>query len=95
MQASDIKEDSVTLTWKPPKSDGGSLVTGYIVEKRDARKTTWSKVASTDSQMLTCKASKLLSGTPYIFHVMAINKEGMSLPLESDEVVPQKPPGIE
>ena len=92
--ASDITADSASLSWKPPKSDGGSPLTGYIIEKRDVRKTTWTKVASVDDKTLTCVATKLLEGTPYLFRVMAVNKEGSSLPLESeDEVVPKKPAG--
>jgi titin len=92
---SDIKEDSVTLTWKPPKSDGGLPLTGYVVEKRDVRKTTWSKVADVDANTLSCVATKLLEGTPYLFRVMAVNKEGTSAPLEAEEeTTPKKPPGL-
>lgn len=32
----DMMGDSMTLTWKPPKDDGGSDITNYIVEKRPA-----------------------------------------------------------
>ena len=32
----DMMGDSLTLTWKPPKDDGGSDITNCIVEKRVA-----------------------------------------------------------
>lgn len=34
LEASEIDGESLTLTWKPPKDDGGEKVANYIVEKR-------------------------------------------------------------
>ncbi|GFO38541.1 titin, partial [Plakobranchus ocellatus] len=92
----DIKADSVTLTWKPPASDGGSPLKNYIVERKDARKTNWTKVASVDAKSpLSCVAQKLLEDVPYIFRVMAVNDEGQSPPLEADkEIVPKAPADV-
>lgn len=33
-----ISEDSVSLSWNVPDDDGGSPITGYLVEKRDANR---------------------------------------------------------
>lgn len=35
---SDIKADSCYLTWEAPEDNGGSEITNYIVERRDASK---------------------------------------------------------
>lgn len=35
---SDIKAESCYLTWDAPKDNGGSEITNYIVERRDASK---------------------------------------------------------
>lgn len=94
LEHSDITEDSVTLNWKPPKSDGGSPLTEYIIEKRDVRKTSWSKVASVKSETLNYNVKKLLEDTPYLFRVIAVNAEGPSEPIQSEhEIVPTKAPG--
>ena len=30
----DTSEDSITLSWQRPRHDGGSIITGYVLEKR-------------------------------------------------------------
>ena len=45
-EASEIDGESMTLTWQPPKDDGGEPVANYIVEKRKAGTNRWTKVSS-------------------------------------------------
>ncbi len=42
--AESIGRNHVTLTWSPPVTDGGSKITGYIVERRELGSGLWAKV---------------------------------------------------
>ncbi|XP_070201688.1 immunoglobulin-like and fibronectin type III domain-containing protein 1 isoform X1 [Littorina saxatilis] len=47
LEAKAITRDSVQLDWKPPQDDGGLPITGYIIEKREAMRMTWSRADKT------------------------------------------------
>ena len=90
-----MTEDSVTLTWKPPTSDGGTPITSYTVEYRDTRKTTWMRAGVVlGNKTFTLRTDKLIEGNEYVFRVIAVNAEGDSKPLDgSDPVTPMKKTG--
>lgn len=92
LDITDISEDRVTLTWRSPISDGGSKLTGYIVEKCEARKMRWVRVTKTIAGTETCRVDHLLEGADYYFRVMAENQIGVSVPLESDKAIKPKSP---
>lgn len=92
MSTKDITEDSVTLSWQPPASDGGTAVTGYLLEKYDNRRRSWVKVADLDVKTTSFVVPKLIEGEKYKFRVSAVSAEGQGQPLETEEdVVPWKP----
>ena len=62
------------MTWKAPSDDGGSPVTEYIVQKREALHVTWQTEDKTSETEFECK--KLTEGVNYIFRIAAINKVG-------------------
>lgn len=39
----DSDEDSITITWVKPRHDGGSPITGYVLEKRLITEDKWTK----------------------------------------------------
>ena len=92
VQISDITKDSVTLSWQPPNKDGGSPLTGYVIEQRDTRRTQWNKAGSVDKDTTSFVASKLIEDNEYVFRVTAVNAEGESQPLESKEATKPKQP---
>ena len=44
VKTGEITETTVALSWDLPNDNGGSDITGYVIERRDAKKTSWSKV---------------------------------------------------
>ena len=41
----ETSEDSITISWTKPRHDGGSPITGYIVEKRIISDDHWTKAS--------------------------------------------------
>jgi len=41
----DTSEDSITITWAKPRNDGGSPITGYMIEKRLISEDKWTKAS--------------------------------------------------
>ena len=91
VKISDVTKDSVTLSWQPPNTDGGSEVTGYLIEQRDTRRTAWIKSGTVDKNKTTFTPTKLIEDNEYIFRIIAENAEGQSAPLESSAVTPKSP----
>ncbi|ERL85176.1 hypothetical protein D910_02598 [Dendroctonus ponderosae] len=72
----DYDSDFVELKWDRPESDGGSPITGYVIEKRDKFNPNWEKCAEVEGDVTRGKVNDLIEGTPYEFRIRAINKAG-------------------
>ena len=77
-EVSDVTKTSAILSWQPPTSDGGSKITGYILEMKEQYSSRWSVVAK--PQDVEHKVTKLSAGKEYEFRVLAENKAGLSEP---------------
>uniref|UniRef100_A0A6I8Q4T2 Titin n=1 Tax=Xenopus tropicalis TaxID=8364 RepID=A0A6I8Q4T2_XENTR len=86
----EVTADSVTISWQPPKYDGGSSINNYIVEKRDTSTTNWQIVSATVART-TIKATRLKTGCEYQFRIAAENRYGKSGYLTSESVIAQYP----
>uniref|UniRef100_A0A3B4TBS6 Titin n=1 Tax=Seriola dumerili TaxID=41447 RepID=A0A3B4TBS6_SERDU len=94
----EVTPDSMMIEWRPPKDDGGSPITNYIVEKRESNKETWGGVSS-GSLATQLSITRLQRGAEYVVRIRAENKMGIGGPLESKPTVaehtfmPPSPPG--
>ena len=84
LECSAATEDSITLSWQPPASNGGSPLTSYIVEKSDVRKPKWVRVGKVSADQTSTTVESLLENVGYFFRVLAENKVGVSPPLENE-----------
>ena len=84
--------DYVTLSWTAPEHDGGSPITGYVVEKRDSMMNMWSQAAKVDKDTFTVKVTNLFEGQNYLFRVAAENQSGRGSYAELTEPVTARLP---
>lgn len=92
MEYEEITANSVTISWKPPKDNGGSEISSYVIEKRDlTHGGGWVPAVNYVSAKYNhAVVPRLLEGTMYELRVMAENLQGRSDPLTSDQPVVAK-----
>ncbi|KAI4798295.1 hypothetical protein KUCAC02_022138, partial [Chaenocephalus aceratus] len=92
---SDIKAESCYLTWDAPEDNGGSEITNYILERRDASK------KKSDFELVTVHlierrhgVHKLNVNGQYQFRLKAENRYGVSDGCDSEKVELRDPFGL-
>lgn len=90
LKADNVTKNSLTLHWRPPKDDGGTEITHYTVEKLDTENMRWVPVG--EAVGTSMRVDHLTEGHDYNFRVRAVNKEGESAPLTTQESITAKDP---
>uniref|UniRef100_A0A3B5ASW6 Titin n=1 Tax=Stegastes partitus TaxID=144197 RepID=A0A3B5ASW6_9TELE len=75
-----ITKDSMVLMWQVPKSDGGTPITNYHIERKDRIGLRWVKCNKRKVKDLQFKATGLVVGHEYEFRITAENAAGVSAP---------------
>lgn len=75
-----VGKSYVDLTWEPPAHDGGSRITGYIIEKREIGSPLWTKCNEYNVTDTNYTALNLTERSDYEFRIIAINSAGKSEP---------------
>uniref|UniRef100_A0A3B5Q3K3 Titin n=1 Tax=Xiphophorus maculatus TaxID=8083 RepID=A0A3B5Q3K3_XIPMA len=76
VRVTEVTKNSVSLTWQKPPFDGGSKITGYSVERREAPNGRWVKANFTNIIELGFTAYGLTQDESYEFRVYAKNAVG-------------------
>ena len=83
---------SLAVSWTAPASDGGSAITGYKVQWKEAADS-WDTPADVLEATVTATShtiTGLTDGTEYSVRVLAINNVGESLPSEDGSGTPRE-----
>uniref|UniRef100_A0A8B9LML3 Titin n=1 Tax=Astyanax mexicanus TaxID=7994 RepID=A0A8B9LML3_ASTMX len=89
----DTTATTASLVWMKPEHDGGSRITGYIVETRKKGSDRW--VVGGQTKSLKMVLEGLVENTEYEFRVKAQNDTGVSYPRDALTSVIVKEPRIE
>ncbi|NP_001161592.1 myosin light chain kinase-like protein [Saccoglossus kowalevskii] len=81
-----VTKNSITVVWPGTTYDGGSIVTGYIVEMQKKGDKTW-KVLTKDVFSTSYQATGLKENEEYLFRVSCVNSSGASKPSAVSEPI--------
>lgn len=74
--AENLTSDSCKLNWFYPEDDGGSAVTNFIIQKREAEHKAWTPVSCTITRHAAVVRG-LVDGKAYFFRIAAENMIGI------------------
>src|SRR5207245_3169535 len=76
-----VSPSQISLSWAPPPDNGGSAITGYMIERSANGGSTWSTIVSNSGSTATTYSDiGLMHGTSYTYRVSAINSVGTGSP---------------
>ncbi|KAI3371505.1 hypothetical protein L3Q82_024091 [Scortum barcoo] len=81
----------IKMKWKAPRDNGGKQVSSFVIERRMAGKKSWNRVGEVDGSTTVFSDDKVEEGQAYQYRIRALNAEGMSDPLETEEVLAGEP----
>lgn len=87
-------KSSLSLTWRPPRNDGGSPIIGYIIEKKRTDETAFVAVNKDLCTDLFMTVPDLQEMFMYEFRAKAVNAIGTSEPSITMTVVIQDDEGM-
>ncbi|XP_029287840.1 immunoglobulin-like and fibronectin type III domain-containing protein 1 [Cottoperca gobio] len=77
----------IEIKWNPPKDDGGSAVTNYIIERQQAGQSLWTKLGDVSADKTSFRDRNVTHGKKYNYRIYAENPEGLSDALETTDSI--------
>uniref|UniRef100_A0A4W6CIG6 Immunoglobulin like and fibronectin type III domain containing 1, tandem duplicate 4 n=1 Tax=Lates calcarifer TaxID=8187 RepID=A0A4W6CIG6_LATCA len=77
----------IEIKWNPPKDDGGSAVTNYIIERQPTRQNLWTKLGDVSADKTSFRDRNVTHGKKYNYRIYAENPEGLSDALETADSI--------
>ncbi|XP_036957612.1 immunoglobulin-like and fibronectin type III domain-containing protein 1 isoform X2 [Acanthopagrus latus] len=77
----------IEIKWSPPKDDGGSAVTNYIIERQQAGQSLWTKLGDVSADKTSFRDRNVTHGKKYNYRIYAENPEGLSDSLETADSI--------
>ena len=77
-RVTDVWKDYMMLVWEAPESDGGSPLSAYTLEQRDAYEVSYKFVASVPADAVSYQVTNLQEGHEYSYRIYSQNAAGLS-----------------
>ncbi|XP_035858476.1 immunoglobulin-like and fibronectin type III domain-containing protein 1 isoform X1 [Sander lucioperca] len=77
----------IEIKWNPPKDDGGSAVTNYIIERQQVGQSLWTKLGDVSADKTSFRDRNVTHGKKYNYRIYAENPEGLSDTLETADSI--------
>ncbi|KAL0191569.1 hypothetical protein M9458_014267, partial [Cirrhinus mrigala] len=87
LEVNESTSSVLELKWNPPKDDGGSEVTNYIIERQQVGQSTWKRVGDISASHLTFRDRNVSLGKRYTYRIYAENLEGISEAMETEKIM--------
>uniref|UniRef100_A0A3B3H3G0 Myosin-binding protein C, slow-type n=1 Tax=Oryzias latipes TaxID=8090 RepID=A0A3B3H3G0_ORYLA len=78
----EVGGDWCSMTWEPPKYDGGSPILGYFIERKKKQSSRWMRLNFDLIKETSFEPKKMIEGVPYEVRIFAVNAIGVSKPSE-------------
>lgn len=83
----DTTSSLIVIKWKPPKDDGGSPVTNYVIERQQAGHSLWTKLGHVPGDKTSFRDRNVTHGKKYNYRIYAENSEGLGDSLETADSI--------